>query len=156
MQAHVWWRKVMDLLKKCHCNKGWKNWMSSAVIPSKPGILTHRRKLEHYLGQLVKRAWSSITRWAMIEAKTLNAGGFLLCNGLICCDTSCCGLAQWKDWIVEQWEEEEVRYSEVEKANTQFNVISPIKQIVCTSRGEERRYFIKLWRSTIRNTYTSR
>jgi len=38
-----------------------------------------------------------------------------------------------------QREEEEIRYFEVEKANRQFNVISPIKQIVCTSTGEGRK-----------------
>ena len=37
---------------------------------------------------------------------------------------------------VVQHEDEEIRYSEVEKANTQFNVISPIKHIMCTSMGE--------------------
>jgi len=39
--------------------------------------------------------------------------------------------------------EEEERYFEVEKANTQFNVFSLIKQIVCTSTREEGRNFIK-------------
>jgi len=36
-----------------------------------------------------------------------------------------------------------MRYAEVKKANTQFNVVSPIKQIVCTSIGEGGKNFIK-------------
>jgi len=35
-----------------------------------------------------------------------------------------------------QREEEEISYFDVEKTNTQFNVVPPIKQIVCTSIGE--------------------
>ena len=35
-----------------------------------------------------------------------------------------------------QREEEEIRYFEVEKINTQFNVVPPIKQIVCTPMRE--------------------
>jgi len=35
-------------------------------------------------------------------------------------------------------------------------VVSPIKQIVCTSTGEEERNFIKTLGITIRITYTSR
>jgi len=51
--------------------------------------------------------------------------------------------------------EEEVRYSEVEKANAQFNVVSPIKQIVYVHkrRGET---LLKLWRSVMRNIHISR
>ena len=41
-----------------------------------------------------------------------------------------------KSRIVVQREEEEIRYSEVEKVNIQFNVVPPIKQIVCTFTGE--------------------
>jgi len=43
-----------------------------------------------------------------------------------------------------QREEEEIRYSEVEKTNTQFNVVPPIKQIVRTSTGEMRETLVKL------------
>ena len=39
-----------------------------------------------------------------------------------------------KNRIVVQ--HEEIRHSEVEKANTQFNVVPPIKQIVCTTTEE--------------------
>ena len=43
----------------------------------------------------------------------------------------------WANRIIVQHEEEEKkRYSKVEKVSTQFNVIPPIKQIVCTSTGE--------------------
>ena len=38
-------------------------------------------------------------------------------------------MAQRKNRIAEQ-RDEEMRYFEVKKSNTQFNVISPIKQIV--------------------------
>ena len=37
-----------------------------------------------------------------------------------------------------QREEEEIRYSEIEKTNAQFNVVPPIKKIVCTSTGDGR------------------
>ena len=40
--------------------------------------------------------------------------------------------------------EDEIRYFEVEKVNTEFNVVPPIKQIMCMSTGEGGKNFIKL------------
>jgi len=34
-----------------------------------------------------------------------------------------------------------MRYSEVKKVNTQFNVVSPIKQILCTFMGEGENFY---------------
>jgi len=54
-----------------------------------------------------------------------------------------------------QHEKEEIRYSEVKTANTQVNVVSPIKQNVCTSTREGEN-FIKTLEEYMRNTHTSR
>ena len=48
------------------------------------------------------------------------------------------GAAEKESRIVVQREEEEIRYSKVEKSNIQYNVVPPIKQIVYVHgrRGE--------------------
>jgi len=66
------------------------------------------------------------------------------------------GLAQWKKSRTIVQREEEIKYSEVEKTNTQFNVVLLIKPIMCTFTEEERETILKLWKSAIRNTHTSR
>ena len=70
-----------------------------------------------------------------------------------CSDINCCNLRREclyhrngyepQDLLRQLEEEKNKIFQSRQKANTQYNVIPPIKQIVCTSTGEGERNFIR-------------